>query len=109
MSLQDLPLWATTGPSPELVARLRTLATELLERAGAHGVGFDEVRMAAETRGWLTGHEMGRFLSCGDGVMRGARGKRGFVARYRRSLHKNSQRRRVAVHVHERFREASVA
>ena len=91
------------GPSPMLKDRLVALARELLQRAGAHGCGFDDVRIAAETRGWLTGEERGRWLSVGDAIMRTARGKRGQVIGYRRTKHRNGHRRRIAVHVHQDY------
>lgn len=93
----------TEGPSAVLKARLVEIATELLLDAGEFGVTFGEVRLAAETRGLLTGHEYGRWLSCGDGLMRQARGKRGRTNGKRKSRHGNSHRRMLSVHVHERF------
>jgi hypothetical protein len=88
------------GPTKELVERLQRLAVELLERAGAHGCGFDDVRIAAETRGWLTGEENGRFLSFGSILMKKAGG---VPLRTRRSKHKQSQRRRITVFVLPQF------
>lgn len=89
-----------SGPSKELKARIQRLAHELMIGAKEHGVGFDEVRLAAETRGWLTGEESGRFLSFGSPCMKAAGG---IVIRYRRSMHRQSQRRRVAVYVHKSY------
>lgn len=100
MSTAQLELTDFVGPSPELKARLLTLAREMLLHAGEHGVGFDEVRMAAETRGWLTGSESGRFLSFGALLMQKAGGR---VVRYRKSLHRASHNRRVAVYVHRDY------
>lgn len=94
-----------TGPSAELKAKIQALAREMLIAAQDHGVGFDEVRHAAETRGLLTGEEDGRFLSFGSPMMKAAGG---VVVRYRRSRHRNSQRRRVAVYVHRMYEPAPV-
>lgn len=88
------------GPSPELKKRIQSLAHEMLLAAKEHGVGFDEVRHAAETRGILTGQESGRFLSFGSPCMKAAGG---VVVRFRRSRHVQSQRRRVAVYVHKSY------
>src|SRR5712675_1565384 len=54
----------TEGPSALLKEQLCAIATELLLIAEKFGVTFSEVRLAAETRGLLTGHEYGRWLSC---------------------------------------------
>lgn len=88
------------GPPKELKARMQKLAVDMLMSAGESGVGFDEVRHAAETRGWLTGRESGRFLSFGASMMAAAGG---VAVRYRRSRHAASQRRRVAVYVHKSY------
>lgn len=53
-----------------LKEKLRTLAAVMLEAADERGVTFDDVRMAAETRGFLTGDEEGRTLSFGSGLMK---------------------------------------
>jgi hypothetical protein len=86
-----------TGPSAALKAAMQELAHEMLLAAGGHGVGFDDVRLEAQKRGLLTGHENGRFLSFGSPCMKAAGG---VVVRFRRSKHAESQRRRVAVYVH---------
>jgi len=93
----------TEGPSALLKEQLCAIATELLLIAEKFGVTFSEVRLAAETRGLLTGHEYGRWLSCGDGLMRRARGKGGRTNGKRKSQHGNSHRRMLSVHVHEDF------
>lgn len=66
-----------------------------------HGVTFDQVRIRAETRGLLTGEEKGRTLSFGSTLMKSAGG---VPCEYRRSKHRNSHGRLVAV-----YRLASVA
>jgi hypothetical protein len=96
----QLALGDFLGASKELKQRIQALASELLLSAREHGVGFDEVRHAAETRGLLTGHEAARFLSFGSQLMRSAGG---VPVRYRRSRHAAAQRRRVAVYVHQSF------
>lgn len=84
--------------------RLQKLAREmLLEDAekGGPGVTFHAVRIAAETRGWLSGHEDPAHLnlSFGSGLMRGAGG---VVASYVKGKHRNANRRRVAAYKLER-------
>lgn len=100
VSTAQLELTDFAGPSPALKARLLELAKELLMRAGELGIGFDEVRFAGETRGILTGHESGRFLSFGALLMQKAGGR---VVRYRKSLHRATHGRRVAVYVHRSY------
>lgn len=90
------------GPSDELKARIQAIAHEMLLAAKRHGVGFDDVRAEAEKRGLLTGEESGRFLSFGSPCMKAAGG---IVAKFRRSKHKRSQRRRVAVYIHTSYAE----
>jgi len=99
----QLALGDFLGASAELKSKIQAIAHELLLDAGDHGVGFDEVRHAAETRGLLTGHEAARFLSFGSSLMKAAGG---VAVRYRRSRHASAQRRRVAVYVHKSFIDA---
>lgn len=77
--------------------RMQQLANDMLKKAGIYGIGFDEVREAAERRGILTGYESGRALSFGSAMMRRAGG---VVARWRNSRNKRARYRRIAVYVH---------
>lgn len=89
-----------------ITAKLIELAKEKLERAETHGVTFDEVRLSAETRGWLTGDERDRTLSFGASVMRRA----GAVATgYQPSKHRNSKNRPVRVWVLRKYLDAPTA
>lgn len=82
------------------IEQIRKLAEQMLNDAGEAGVGFDEVREAAERRAILTGAEEDRFLSFGAAMMK----KLGGVPiRYRQSRNRQAQRRRVAVYVHKKF------
>jgi hypothetical protein len=81
--------------------KMLKLASEMLLEAGEHGLGFDEVRLAAETRGWLTGAERGSALSFGSKLMLVAGG---VPVRSRRTKIKASARRRIRVYVHRKFR-----
>lgn len=81
-------------------AKLQKLANEMLIASKEHGIGFDEVREAAETRGWLTGKEPDRSLSFGSAIMKKAGG---VVVRHRKSRHPNAHGRLVAVYVHKQY------
>ncbi len=92
----------------QLRDRLQRIAHDMLledsirvDSGPTHGVTFDQVRIRAETRGWLTGAEQGRTLSFGAALMKAAGG---VPCEYRASKHKNSHGRVVRV-----FRLASVA
>lgn len=77
----------------KLFAKLVEIAKELLTAAGLDGVGFDDVRIAAQTRNILTGVEP---LSFGSVVMESAGGRR---VRFRRSKMPSAQRRAIGVYV----------
>jgi hypothetical protein len=55
-----------------LKEQLRPLIRTMLADAGAHGVTPHAVRFAAESRGWVTGKETGRFLSFLAGLFKAA-------------------------------------
>lgn len=80
--------------------RLQDLAREMLLEDRARegpGITFHAVRLAAETRGWLSGAEDPDYLnlSFGSSLMRAAGGKvHGFV----QGKHRNARRRRVATY-----------
>jgi hypothetical protein len=99
---------ARTADRAELQKKLQNLARELLIEDAAsvrtgptHGVTFDQVRLRAETRGWLTGQEKGRTLSFGAALMKAAGG---VPCEFRASKHRNSHGRLIRV-----FRLAVVA
>lgn len=94
-----------TAPA-SLREQMQRIAEEMLIAAKDHGVGFDEVRHAAETRGLLTGDERDRFLSFGASIMKRAGG---VVTRHRPSRHRNSNGRLVAVYVHKSYQPERVA
>lgn len=78
-----------------LKARLQKIAREMLEDdqvKRGQGVAFCDVRIAAETRGLLTGTEPGRTLSFGSTLMEQAGGT---TFGWKRSRHRNSNRRLV--------------
>lgn len=109
---EQLSLSDAIGETPQqaterreaLRAKLQTLAREMLEEdrdKGGPGVTFHAVRLAAETRGWLTGEEKrGHIdLSFGSALMKAAGG---IVAAYVKGKHAKAQRRRVAAYKLER-------
>jgi hypothetical protein len=60
----DLPDQDTLRePSPQLLERLKRLASELLLASGAHGVTTGDLRYSAENRGLLTGEESLAFMN----------------------------------------------
>lgn len=77
----------------------RTMLEEDQVRRG-EGVAFVDVRFAAETRGLLSGEEKGRTLSFGSTLMETAGG---VAFGWKRSKHKNSNRRRVVTYKLEPF------
>lgn len=79
-----------------LKEQLAPLVNELLRDRGATGITVDEVRRMAETRGWLTGEESGRYLSFLSGFLKGL----GAVPQgFHTSDHPNSNGRKVRVWV----------
>jgi hypothetical protein len=76
MSAQlDLLGWAeryTPRERARDIERLIPLARELAQKAGPHGITVSNLRLAAVSRGLLTGEETGRRLSFLGAVMRRA-------------------------------------
>lgn len=75
--VDDAPLWKDAEAArlvgmARLKEQLRELIPEMLREAGTEGVTPHAIRFAAESRGWLTGKESGRYLSFLAGMLKQA-------------------------------------
>jgi hypothetical protein len=75
LNLLEKPNWAeayTPEDRDRDIERLIPLARELAQKAGQQGITVSNLRLAAVSRGLLTGQETGRRLSFLGAVMRRA-------------------------------------